>query len=302
MLFFIQTLLPLAILIFLGSILKLTIANNSWSYVLNKLVLALLLPALILDSVMKIQLTEVYDFSFIYVNIIILTTVVSFIYILLKVLNFSTSLINTYVITVFFGNIGYLGFPIITSILPSSEGVVSIHIAIYTLILFSLGLGILEYSIHQKLNVKVFKKVFKNPLLLATISAILLLSFNIKLPPFIDQTINILSISAIPIMLISLGIFLTQKIPKIVDYTHVAILVTLKLIFMPTLFYLYFIYEYNSILIISILEAAMPIAITPFILSETYPMEKEIIIVSIILSSILSIITLPLLMIVLDLV
>jgi len=55
-------------------------------------------------------------------------------------------------------------------------------------------------------------------------------------------------------------------------------------------------------LAISVLEAGMPLAITPFILGELYPMEREMIAFSIVISCFLSVFTLPLLMLLLGVV
>jgi hypothetical protein len=60
---------------------------------------------------------------------------------------FSKRVVNTYVISVFFSNVGYLGFPILSSLIPHSEGLVSMHVALYTLILFTFGIrGIRVFS------------------------------------------------------------------------------------------------------------------------------------------------------------
>jgi len=50
-------------------------------------------------------------------------------------------------------------------------------------------------------------------------------------------------------------------------------------------------------LAISVLEAGMPMAITPFILGELYPMERELIALSIVISCVVSMVTLPIIMV-----
>jgi len=90
---------------------------------------------------------------------------------------------------------------------------------------------------------------------------------------------------------------LTRELPK-VRYQHVVRLVGLKLIVIPIVFLLYFyLAGQTEVLAISVLEAGMPMAIMPFILAELYPMEREIIAIGIVVSSVLSIFTLPLLMV-----
>ena len=294
----IQTLLPLMLLIASGAVLKKTIADDSWIDVLNKLAIYLLFPALIFSGMVKVKLESIDDFSFIYANFIILILVIFTLHTVLKRFGFSKSIVNTYVISVFFGNVGYLGFPILSSLMSGFEGIVSMHVALYTFILFTFGIGVLEYSVHQKLELTILKDTLKNPLLLAVLFAIVILMFDIKLPFVVTKTVDLLAGGATPIILISLGIFLARKLPKNIDFRHVLGLIGLKLLVMPLLFFIYFTFAgEGEILAISVLEAGMPLAITPFILAELYPMEKELIALSIVISCFLSVVTLPLFMV-----
>ncbi len=293
----IQTLLPLMLLIALGAVLKRTIADDAWTHVLNKLAIYLLFPALIFSGMINVKLESIDDFSFIYGNFIILVLVIFILYSVTKYFGLTKSMTNTYVISVFFGNIGYLGFPILSSLMPGFEGIVSMHIALYTLILFTFGIGVLEYSVHQQLDIKILKDTLKNPLLLAVLFSMVILAFDIELPSVVTKTVNLLAGGATPIILISLGIFLVRELPK-VEYKHAVGLIFLKLVFMPSIFFIYFLLSGKTdILAISVLEAGMPLAITPFILAELYPMEKELIALSIVISCFVSVLTLPIIMV-----
>ena len=298
----IQTLLPLMLLIALGAVLKRTIADDSWTAVLNKLSIYLLFPALIFSGMIKVKLETIDNFSFIYGNFILLVTIIFTLYFGLRYIGFKKSMVNTYVISVFFGNVGYLGFPILSSLIPNSEGLVSMHVALYTLILFTFGIGVLEFSVHKRLSPKILVDTLKNPLLLAVLFSIVILAFEIRLPFVVLKTVELLAGGATPIILISLGIFLARELPK-VEYKHVVGLVGLKLFVVPMIFLLYFYLAGQSeVLAISVLEAGMPMAITPFILAEIYPMEREIIAIGIVVSCLLSVFTLPLLMVLVGLV
>jgi len=293
----IQTLLPLMLLIALGAVLKRTIADDTWTVVLNKLSVYLLFPALIFSGMVNVKLESIDDFSFIYGNFTVLVLVIFILYGVTKYFGLTKSMTNTYVISVFFGNVGYLGFPILSSLMPGFEGIVSMHVALYTLILFTFGIGVLEYSVHQQLDIKILKDTVKNPLLLAVLFAIIILAFDIKLPFVVTKTVNLLAGGATPIILISLGIFLARELPK-VEYRHAFGLISLKLVFMPSIFFVYFLLSGKTdILAISVLEAGMPMAITPFILGELYPMERELIALSIVISCVVSVVTLPIIMV-----
>jgi hypothetical protein len=298
----IETLAPLMFLVILGYILKKTIADDSWTVVLNKLAVYLLFPALIFSGMIKVKLESIDDFSFLYGNFILLVLIITSLYFGLKAMGLRKSMVNTYVISVFFGNVGYLGFPILSSLIPGSEGLVSMHVALYTLILFTFGIGVLEFSVHKKLSSKILLDALKNPLLLAVLFSVIILATDTTLPFVFSKTVDLLAGGATPIILISLGIFLARELPK-VEYKHVVGLVGLKLFVVPTIFLLYFYMAGETeVLAISVLEAGMPMAITPFILAELYPMEREIIAIGIVVSCMLSIFTLPLLMVLVGLV
>ena len=174
--------------------------------------------------------------------------------------------------------------------------------ALYTLILFTFGIGVLEFSVHKKVSLRIATDALKNPLLLAVLFSVILLGTDTKLPFVVLKTIDLLAGGATPIILISLGIFLARELPK-VSYAHVLGLIGLKLFVMPSIFLVYFyLAGETEVLAISVLEAGMPMAITPFILAQLYPMEREIIAIAIVISCLLSVVTLPLIMVLVGLV
>jgi len=149
----------------------------------------------------------------------------------------------------------------------------------------------------EKLSPKILVDALKNPLLLAVLFSVVLLATDIQFPFVVLKTVDLLAGGATPIILISLGIFLARELPK-VAYKHVVGLVGLKLFIVPMIFLLYFYMAgQTEVLAISVLEAGMPMAITPFILAELFPMEREIIAIGIVGSCLLSVFTLPLLMV-----
>ncbi len=294
----VDSLAPLMLLIAVGYLLeKLNISNSEWVDVLNKIAIYILFPSLIFSGITNIKLDAISSFSFVYINSLVLISIIFVTLLITKILKFSRELSNTYIISIFYGNIGYLGFPILHSLMPGYEGVVSIHIAIYTFLLFTLGIAILEISMNRKLNFSILIEALKNPLILSVLLSTAILATGSKLPHIITSSINLLAGGATPIILISLGIFLARNLPKI-DYTHTIALVVIKLIIMPLLFYsLYLALEKPNILGVSVLEAGMPIAITPYILAQIYPLKGELIAVSIVASCMFALLTLPTLMV-----
>ena len=117
---------------------------------------------------------------------------------------------------------------------------------------------------------------------------------DIVLPQVLQSPINMFAASASPVVLISLGIFISKKIQFNKNLIHSAFISLYKLILLPIIFIflLQFLNLSRTDVSISVLEAAMPLAITPFAMAEIYPLDKEIISMAVIISTMLSLFTL----------
>ncbi len=276
------TILPLFLIIALGSFLKIVkIADDSWIKALNNYALYLAFPALIFNSF--ITLKEI-DSSLFLRNMLVLLAV-SFV-ILISLSKSSKEIRNTYLICIVFGNIAYLGFPFITSLMIGSEQIVGIIIASSLIVFFGFLITYLDHSKHKSINLS---RLLKNPLLLAVALGILFSFLKIQLPEFASKTIVMLAQTASPTALVALGLFLARKIEFDSSFKHAVIITSLKLLALPLIFYFI-----DRSWTIAIIEAAMPVAVTTFSLAEEYPMDKKAVLYSIIISTILSAITLPL--------
>lgn len=290
--------LPLFIIIALGAILRATkVADEKWIEVLNKYELYIGLPALIVYNVLNVDAKNFIGWDIIFYNFALLIGLIGLTYLITSMLKLEKSIRNSYVICIFFGNIAYLGVPIITSLIKDSGGSVAIHVAIYILVLFTLGIAILESSMpHKKSLPTIAKNIFKSPLVLAALAGILLFFLQIHPPEVIYKSIQLVSATSSPMALLALGMFIYRKIEFNKETLHSVILSALKLLVVPAIFYVFaLIVPLHMKFNISIIEAAMPLAVTPFALSQIYPLNKNIISLSVVISTILSIITIPLL-------
>ena len=97
-------------------------------------------------------------------------------------------------------------------------------------------------------------------------------------------------------VLIALGLFIgSLKIGKLSEWIPVFLFSIVTLLLLPAGFYFgvkFFGYA-PSQLSSSMIEIAMPLAVTPFMLANTYNLNKKFIARSIVLSTILSVISLP---------
>ena len=295
MLDIIQSIIPLFLIMAIGAAISPFIDKDKWIEVLNKYGLYIGFPAIIISGLTSVKDYSNLDFSIVGANFSILIISIVLIFLFTSVFKLKKEIRNTYLICSFWGNVAYLGFPLVTGLFPGSDSLVSIIIAVYLLIVFTIGILILEISKENKSPgiLNLFKNLFRNPLLLAVLFGIALVILDVTFPPVIQKPIEMFAASASPVVLLSLGIFIFRKINFNKKVYHAAVISLYKLIALPLIFIflLQFFEVSKSAASVSIIEAAMPLAITPFALAEIYPLDKEIVAMGVIISTLMSLFT-----------
>lgn len=305
-----QSILPIFLLIATGAILQKLLPSQpnsskmmcklglgsclSWTSVLNKFALYLALPAVIIHSLVTTGGENIISSELIIFNLAALIIFLLAVYLTVRSLEVPTDLLNTYLFGALLGNVAYIGPPFISSLFNGSSGTVSILIAIHILIAFSLGLYILERNSRDEAKIlHILQSLCKNPLIIAVVVGIGLYLLQLKLPQSIESFLSMLANSASPVVLIAIGTFLVKNWSIKQGIKHGVVISTLKLIVMPLIFFsaLFFLPSSQN-LSISILEAAMPVALTNFALSDMYEMDQYVMSSAIIISTIVSAVTL----------
>jgi|GEM_PF-6638312 len=83
--------------------------------------------------------------------------------------------------------------------------------------MFTVGTGYLDY-VNNKNNIgkKIFKNLIKNPLLIAVALGFSISGAGIVLPLVIMETLDLISMSVTPVVLVTIGLFVgTLKIGKL---------------------------------------------------------------------------------------
>lgn len=295
------TIAPLFLIIFVSALLqKFKKIGDDWSSVLNEFALKIGLPALIFTALTKNQFSFSTESTLIFSNSSFILASFLLAFIAGKILRLSKQMFRTLFICFVFGNIAYLGIPILVQtagikILPTA----SLIVAIYLFWMFSIGIGYLDYSLikNKKAVVKnIIKNLFKNPLLLSVIFGLLIGGFKITLPSIVLRALDMVTASVTPTVLIVIGLFVGKsKIGKLTEWIPILLFSFLTLILLPAGFYLgvkLFGFppgQFSS----SIIEAAMPLAITPFAMADKYDLNKTFIARSVVLSTILSVASIP---------
>ena len=295
MLDILQSIIPLFLIMAIGAAISPFIDKDKWIEVLNKYGLYIGFPAIIISGLTSAKDYSNLDFSIVGANFSILIISIVLIFLFTSVFKLKKEIRNTYLICSFWGNVAYLGFPLVSGLFPGSDNLISIIIAVYLLIVFTIGILILEISKENKSPgiLNLLKNLFKNPLLLAVLFGIALVISDVTFPPVIQKPIEMFAASASPVVLLSLGIFIFRKINFNKKVYHAAVISFYKLIALPLIFIflLQFFEVSKSAASVSIIEAAMPLAITPFALAEIYPLDKEIVAMAVIISTLMSLFT-----------
>lgn len=292
---------PLFIIIFASALLqKLKNIGDDWSKVLNDFALKIGFPVLIFSALSKSPFSFYDEAQLIIANSLFILASLLAAIIIGKILRLEKQMFLTLFICFIFGNVAYLGIPMLTQI--SGENILptaSLIVAIYLFWLFTVGIGYLDYTIDKNKRAvakNIIKNLFKNPLLLSVVLGIIIGSLQITLPSILLKSLDMITASVTPTVLIVIGLFIGKsKIGKLTEWLPILLFSILTLVILPAVFYygakfLGFVPDHFSS---SIIQAAMPLAITPFALADKYNLNKTFIARSIVLSTILSVVSLP---------
>jgi len=274
--------------------------SDSWINILNNYGLNVGLPVLIFASLAKTRFSFSAEAPLLLANSCFMVGTFCCAVITGKLLQLKRQMSLTIVLSLMFSNVAYLGIPLLTQIYGSScVPTASLVVAVQIFWVFTLGVGYLDYvrrSSGSRIAADIGWGLIKNPLFLSVLMGIGVASTGIPIPELLMRTIDMISASVTPTVLIVIGLFIGKStIGKLSDWTPIFLFSLGTLIVMPALFYCFLAllgYDPRAFHI-SILQAAMPLAITPFALAEKYGLHREFIARSIVLSTILAVVSIP---------
>lgn len=292
---------PLFLIILAGAVLQRSrMIGDNWQSVLNEFALKIGFPVLIFTSLTKAPFSFTEQAPLILLNSAFILTLFLAAYAAAKILRLNPRMMRTVFICLVFGNVAYLGIPVLVQvsgekILPTA----SLIVAVYLFWNFTVGIAFLDLTrTNNTENIvrDVAQNLLKNPLLIAVILGMVVAGMDIQIPYIVTTALSMITASVTPVVLIVIGLFIgSSTIGRISDWLPVFLFSCIVLIVKPAVLYVgvnlfgVLDVEFSP----SVIEAAMPLAITPFALADLFDMDKEFIARGIVLSTILSIVTLP---------
>jgi predicted permease len=215
----INTLFPLILLIGLGALLaRLRFLGPQFSADLNKLAFWIALPALLLRS--AASATEAGSGTWILLAVMIATTLLvsALAWVWARFLGIPSSGQGTFVQSSFRGNLAFIGIPVIAASVVDVSGEVRVPLLASAVIVMTLTMAFFNVLAVVVLQASrggsvgpsaMVRPIATNPLLLSGLSGLAIALLGVRLPMFLDRTLEILGASAVPIALLCIGGSLT---------------------------------------------------------------------------------------------
>ena len=276
--------------VFILAAIGFTWVKIGWSYEIEfvtRLAMTLSVPALIFVALMKANISADT------LSNLFLSSLIAYLFLALifwitgKIFKLNMA---TYWAPLIFGNTGNLGLPLAMF----AFGEVGLGYAVVVFAVMAIGsfsIGVWMVSGGGSIN-----KVFKEPMVWATLLGALFLIQGWQTPKWATNTLELLGQMAIPLMLITLGVALARL--KINLISHAIILSILKLCVSVGVAWIIGIYfELNDIAFaVLVMQIATPVAVTSYLLAQKYGADANEVAGLVIASTALSVFALPVLL------
>ena len=297
------TIAPLFLVILIGVIFSKTKSfKKEWITVLNDYALWIGFPALILSAMFKLSGPLATHLELAGWNSGYIICSMLFAFPIARIFKLKKRMLQTIILMISFGNVTYLGLPVLQN--AYGDGIVPEVIllsAVYLFWLFTLGIILVEILGSKQLNLlRILKSLATNPLLITVFIGLFILILKIEVHPILKESINLVGNSVTAVVLFSLGLFLgSHPIGKVKEWLpalafSMVILTILPFLFKTAIDISGSDFSYR----ISIMEAAMPLGLTPYVLAVKYNLESGFASKVLVLSTLMSVFTLPLWMII----
>lgn len=294
----IETIIPIIAMILLGYVLKRTSVLKAEDAVsLNKIVINIALPSLIFLAIYKTNLAIlpiIAPIPLICISVGLTSGLIA--YLILKIKNYPSKTKWSVVTTCALFNSGFLGYPVVLGVFGTDGFIRAIFYDMGSTILF-ISFGIFFLLILGGKYSDILKRSLLFPPIWGIILGLLLNFLHIPIGFEISQILTYLSGATIPLIMISLG--LSMEFRGIKEHIRLASLVsTIKLGIAPLIAFIivFFLGMGGLEKSVTVVEAGMPSAMLALVLAITYELDIKVSAACIFLSTVISMVTLPILL------
>lgn len=290
---FIDSVIPVFTLVLLGRFAGPKLALEART--LSKTAYYILIPCFVFDMVSQMEMAFAAAGQMILYATLTHCLAAAAAFIIARILNCSKEMTAAFVIISTFGNVGNLGLPLIDfSLGEMAREPATIYFITIVLVAFVICVGTAAWT--KGTGLSAVLSVFRTPSLIAMVPALLFYTTDSVPPLFLSRITGLLGQAMIPIMLLTLGVQLSE-IKKIDFSTKVVVASCIRLVIAPliavalTVFFPLSGMEVRA----GILQAGMPVAILGSIIAIEYDVVPSFVTTTVLFSTLLSLVTLTIL-------
>lgn len=275
---------------------KIKLINDGFTQGATNLIIYVTLPAMVLAS-MDRDFTRELALNGLIIFLLgglmyAILSIIAFIFVKVRKINDDSK--GVYLYMIIFGNVGYLGYPIMSI----AFGEIGVFYAAF----FNIWFNILTWTLGVKLMSKdrvSITKLLLNPGLLATLLGVVIFFLSIDLPSTVKTTLEMIGNTTVPLAMFVIGAFLADaKFSSTVKNKELYMASLMKLIAGPLLMViiLFSVELSSTIKAIPIVMSGMPSGVNTAIFARMFNRDYKLASQGVVLSTALSLITLPLLL------
>ncbi|MGN0650752.1 MAG: AEC family transporter [Oscillospiraceae bacterium] len=265
---------------------------------LSGLLIYVLSPAMIINSFLQLEYSEeniarIVKFFLATLIIQILFFAVLFLFLRRK---YEDAKYRILTVGAVLGNVGFFGMPVISGMFPDEPIVLcysSVNVMSMNLIVFTIGVFLIT---NDRKYVSI-KSAILNPTTLSMLAALPLFIFNVQLPDIVESSVSVLAKAVTPMCMFILGMRLSAaKLKSLFSRAFVYGTCALKLIAFPLFAFLcvrWLPFLDDTLKITVVVLAAAPSGAIIESLAELHECEQELSANVVLLTTILSVVTMP---------
>ncbi len=291
----IVTILSIVIMIGLGYFLKrIDFLSESDIDPFNKIVMYILMPCMIFHAIYAADLSQLPRLGMLPFIILASSFVIGIVsYFILKQLKLDDVTLWSVLVTVMIANTAFMGYPVTLGIYGNDGFLRAIFCDMATLTTFLLLSFVLILKFGGTVKIAV-RKIALFPPLWAVILGLIFNLLGIPIGPVLDNTVNYLGQGAIPLIMIALGLSINfdalSRSRSMIVFTSIMKLALFPFVAFLIVSWLGLVNLEHSV---TIVEAAMPSGMMSLLLAITYRLDYELTSDCILINTVISLITLP---------
>ena len=266
--------------------------------VLTSFVYYLLLPVMVLDVLWTAKI-GMQSFQFSLLGIASIGFAILCIWVIGTLFKFEHKRLGAMILAAAFPNLTYLGLPVLEQTFGSWARSVAIQMDLFAEapFLFTIGIMIVRhYGVDDSVKPKSTLSFLNAPPFWAAAMAVLLNLNGFIAPDWLSGALQKLSAAVVPLMLFSLGLALSWKAIKIRNIPYVLPVVLIKILIMPL--FAAIIANYlpmpGQFKAAAVMDMAMPSMVLGVVFCDRYKLDSALYAMTVTVTTLLSLITLPL--------